>query len=79
MLVIAIPEIAKSAFPDTPAGWLPYMCIEDFDESLSKVERNGGVVIEKSVTNYQWKGQRFGLIADPSGNRMMLCEAKLTN
>ncbi len=66
----------KGAFPTTPAGWVPYVDVVDFGDSVSKVESSGGIIIQEMTMDYNWKGQRFCLIGDPSGNRMMLCEMR---
>lgn len=66
----------KGVFPTTPAGWLPYVDVMDFDDSVSKVESSGGQIIQEMTMDYNWKGQRFCLVRDPSGNRMMLCEMR---
>lgn len=66
----------KGVFPTTPAGWLPYVDVMDFDDSVSKVESSGGKIIQEMTMDYNWKGQRFCLVSDPSGNRMMLCDGQ---
>lgn len=66
----------KGIFKSTPAGWLPYIHVENFEESVSKVESAGGKILQQTAMDYHWKGQRFCLVSDPSGNRVMLCETR---
>jgi len=57
---------SQSTFPDVPSGWLPYIEVVNLDESASKIEANGGKLINKS--------DQYCLLEDPAGNRMMLSQ-----
>lgn len=64
----------RETFKSPPAGWLPYVHVENFDASISRVETAGGRILQQNIMDYHWRGQRFCLVSDPSGNRVMICE-----
>lgn len=66
----------EAMFSNWPGGWVPYIDVPDFDQSVSKVVQSGGQIVKQLQMDFNWKGQRFCLARDPSGAPVMLCEAK---
>ncbi len=59
---------SAATFPDTPSGWLPHIEVSNLEESVSKVQLNGGVIISNDGG--------YCLVEDPAGHRMMLTQTK---
>ncbi|RYD18182.1 MAG: GNAT family N-acetyltransferase [Verrucomicrobiaceae bacterium] len=64
-----------AVFPNWVEGWLPYLDVPDFDARVAKVAEAGGSIVTQMTMDFNWKGQRFCLVRDPSGAPFMLCEA----
>ena len=58
-----------AVFPDWVKGWVPYIDVENYEESVSQVKLTGG----KVIAEMNW-GHRVCLVVDPSGNPAMICE-----
>ena len=67
---------ADAVFPDWVKGQLPYIDVENYDQSVSQIVASGGSIHQEMIMNFNWKGQRFCLAIDPSGAPVMLCESK---
>lgn len=65
----------EAVFPDWVEGWLPYLDVPDFDARVAKIVELGGEIVTEMTMDFNWKGQRFCLLRDPSGAPFMLCEA----
>ena len=65
---------ADGAFPDWVKGWVPYIDVENYEESVAQVKSTGG----KVFAEMDW-GRRFCLATDPSGNPVMICEPDKEN
>ena len=67
-----------AVFPNWVSGWLPYIDVENYEQSVSQIEVSGGHIHQEMTMDYNWKGQRMCLAIDPSGAPVMLCESKIT-
>lgn len=65
-----------AVFPNWVSGWLPYIDVEDYEQSVSQIEGAGGRIHQEMTVNYNWKGQRMCLAIDPSGAPVMICESQ---
>jgi predicted enzyme related to lactoylglutathione lyase len=63
-------------FPNWVPGWLSYIDVEDYDQSVAQIESAGGRIHQKTTMNYFWAGQRMCLAIDPSGAPVMICESQ---
>jgi predicted enzyme related to lactoylglutathione lyase len=63
-------------FPNWVPGWLPYIDVEDYDQSVAQIESAGGRIHRQMTMNYSWEGQRMCLAIDPSGAPVMICESQ---
>lgn len=63
-------------FPNWVPGWLPYIDVADYNQSISQIEQSGGKIHKEMTVNYNWKGQRMCLAIDPSGAPVMICESQ---
>lgn len=62
---------AKGSNSYIPPYWLVYVAVENLDKSLEQVKALGGKAIgDKRKMGNDW----YGLIQDPAGAYMMLCE-----
>jgi predicted enzyme related to lactoylglutathione lyase len=50
---------------NTPPHWLSYICVEDLDQTVEKIQSLGGVIVVP-ITPIQDAG-RFVIIKDPTG------------
>ena len=66
----------EAVFPNWVKGWLPYIDVENFDQSVAQIEASGGRIHSQMTMNYNFKGQRFCLAIDPSGAPVMICESE---
>ena len=67
---------AEAVFENWVKGWLPYIEVEDYDQSVSRIEASGGKIHHEMAMDFNWKGQRFCLAIDPSGAPVMICETE---
>ena len=67
---------AEAVFPDWVKGWVPYIEVEDYDNSVSQIKSSGGKIHQEMTMNFNWEGQRFCLAIDPSGASVMICESQ---
>jgi hypothetical protein len=56
---------ARGSNADLPPGWLPYIVVEDLDDSLSACAELGGEVLVGPKG--MGPGSRYAVIRDPSG------------
>lgn len=64
---------ARGVNADLPAVWLIYLPVADLDESLRRVEEEGGSVL-KVMRGKDGKA-RFGVVSDPVGAFFALAAA----
>ena len=60
--------------PDAPTAWLPYVLVEDVDQSTAKAQELGGNLIQEK-TEVPGFGS-FSVIADPTGAAVGLWQPK---
>ena len=65
---------AKGSNASLPPQWLPYVGVENLDNSLAAVTANGGKVLGEKRSD--GKGGHYCLIQDPAGAYLMIWENK---
>lgn len=61
---------ARNANAGLPAQWLPYIIVENLDNSLAACTALGGKVLGEKR---DWEDMKYCLVQDPAGAHVILC------
>ena len=73
--MVARASVVKKTWADVSPNWLPYLLVEDVNETLKSIEKHGGSVVLYTANDSS--NANVAIVADPTGGVFALHQQEL--